>query len=239
MGKVGQPKDTSGVLSLRRAFSVRMCLATARPRVASRWGSAFRGVAPRRGIFIQTLDTPNPKSLKFVPGKPVLEDGTLEFVDAKSAGTSPLAKKLFSIQGVRNVFLGTDFISVTLSEEEEWTDTKPEVFATIMDFYQSGMPLLDDGITTDNSAGTEIFDDDDEVVAMIKELLEARIRPAVQDDGGDIAYRGFEDGVVKVQLQGSCVGCPQSSVTLKMGIENMLMHYIPEVKAVEEIDQGF
>lgn len=161
----------------------------------------------------------------------------MDFGDKKSARVSPLARRIFGIEGVVNVFLGSDFVSVTVAEGNSWHETKPEVFAGIMDFFQSGDPILSDESDLTNTAGTDILDDDDEVVAMIKELLEARIRPAVQEDGGDIAYRGFEDGIVKVQLQGSCVGCPSSSVTLKMGIENMLMHYIPEVKAVEAVEQ--
>eukprot|EP00466_Bigelowiella_natans_P003648 jgi/Bigna1/84228/fgenesh1_pg.127_\ len=222
----------------------------------------------KRSLFIETKDTPNPKSLKFYPGRVVLEDGAMDFSDKAAAGVSPLAKRLFGIErgsrnasvirakGVVNIFLANDFISVTITEEELWHTIKPEVYAQIMEFFQSGASVIANEEDVKDTAvdsspltarvhlsfvlhvheGTEIYDDDDEVVAMIKELLESRIRPAVQEDGGDIAYRGFEDGIVKVQLQGSCVGCPSSSVTLKMGIENMLKHYIPEVSAVEAIE---
>eukprot|EP00472_Partenskyella_glossopodia_P002354 CAMPEP_0197532976 /NCGR_PEP_ID=MMETSP1318-20131121/41729_1 /TAXON_ID=552666 /ORGANISM="Partenskyella glossopodia, Strain RCC365" /LENGTH=275 /DNA_ID=CAMNT_0043089707 /DNA_START=44 /DNA_END=871 /DNA_ORIENTATION=+ len=188
----------------------------------------------RRSIFIETKDTPNPKSLKFHPDRMVLEGNTLELSNEEDAAKSPLAKRIFAIEGVTNVFLGMDFVSVTITDEERWHDTKPEVYSVLMEFFQSGLPVIGEDVDmSKNDAGTEILDTDDEVVAMIKELLEARIRPAVQEDGGDIAYRGFEDGIVKLQLQGSCVGCPSSSVTLKMGIENMLKHYIPEVQSVE------
>eukprot|EP00465_Bigelowiella_longifila_P010007 CAMPEP_0185251792 /NCGR_PEP_ID=MMETSP1359-20130426/1111_1 /TAXON_ID=552665 /ORGANISM="Bigelowiella longifila, Strain CCMP242" /LENGTH=254 /DNA_ID=CAMNT_0027833815 /DNA_START=6 /DNA_END=770 /DNA_ORIENTATION=- len=190
----------------------------------------------KRSLFIETKDTPNPKSLKFYPGRVVLEDGAMDFSDKNAAAVSPLAKRLFGIEGVVNIFLANDFISVTITEEEQWHAIKPEVYAQIMEFFQSGASVIANEEDVKDTAGTEIYDDDDEVVAMIKELLESRIRPAVQEDGGDIAYRGFEDGIVKVQLQGSCVGCPSSSVTLKMGIENMLKHYIPEVNAVEAIE---
>ncbi|GAB5361289.1 hypothetical protein AAMO2058_000700900 [Amorphochlora amoebiformis] len=190
----------------------------------------------KRSLFIQTQDTPNPKSLKFIPGRVVLEEGAMDFADKKAAAVSPLAKRIFAIEGVTNVFFGSDFVSVTIENEEGWHETKPEVFAQIMNFYQSGQSILVDGEEAVDTAGTQILDTDDEVVQMIKELLEARIRPAVQEDGGDIAYRGFEDGIVKLQLQGSCVGCPSSSVTLKMGIENMLKHYVPEVVAVESVE---
>eukprot|EP00468_Gymnochlora_sp_CCMP2014_P001326 CAMPEP_0167741524 /NCGR_PEP_ID=MMETSP0110_2-20121227/904_1 /TAXON_ID=629695 /ORGANISM="Gymnochlora sp., Strain CCMP2014" /LENGTH=169 /DNA_ID=CAMNT_0007625585 /DNA_START=262 /DNA_END=771 /DNA_ORIENTATION=- len=160
----------------------------------------------------------------------------MDFPDKKSASISPLAKTLFENEGVTNVFLGSDFVSVTIEDENGWHETKPEVFAALMNFFQSGTPIIANEEDIVDTAGTEILDTDDEVVAMIKELLEARIRPAVQEDGGDIAYRGFEDGIVKLQLQGSCVGCPSSSVTLKMGIENMLKHYVEEVKAVEAVE---
>mmetsp|Transcript_16972 Transcript_16972/g.23737 ORF Transcript_16972/g.23737 Transcript_16972/m.23737 type:complete len:253 (+) Transcript_16972:292-1050(+) len=210
------------------------CLAQGMKSEIKLRGSVF--AMPRRSLFIETKDTPNPKSLKFFPGRVVLSEGTMDFSDKASAAISPLVKSLFSIEGVTNVFLANDFISVTIDNEESWHDIKPEVFAMIMEFYQSGVSVISNEEDIKDTAGTEIYDDDDEVVAMIKELLESRIRPAVQEDGGDIAYRGFEDGIVKVQLQGSCVGCPSSSVTLKMGIENMMKHYIPEVTAVEAIE---
>lgn len=190
-------------------------------------------------MFIQTQSTPNPLSLMFYPGKPVVEAGSADFPNARSAMNSPLAKALFGIDGITRVFFGSDFITVTKTEEASWDFLKPEIFAAIMDFYSSGNPLFLDSSTV-ASMDTTIHEDDSETVAMIKELLETRIRPAVQDDGGDIEYRGFDPdtGVVKLKMQGACSGCPSSSVTLKSGIENMLMHYVPEVKAVEqELDE--
>ncbi|TXG49337.1 hypothetical protein EZV62_025212 [Acer yangbiense] len=189
----------------------------------------------RRTMFIQTQPTPNPASLMFYPGKPVMEVGSADFPNARAAMNSPLARALYGIDGITRVFYGSDFITVTKSEDGSWDFLKPEIFAAIMDFYSSGQPLFLDSETA-AAKDTAIHEDDSEIVAMIKELLETRIRPAVQDDGGDIVYRGFdpETGIVKLQMQGACSGCPSSSVTLKSGIENMLMHYVPEVKAVEQ-----
>ncbi|KAI3748517.1 hypothetical protein L6452_11639 [Arctium lappa] len=189
----------------------------------------------RRTMFIQTQSTPNPSSLMFYPGKPVMEVGSADFPNARTAMDSPLAKALYGIDGITRVFYGSDFVTVTKSEDASWDFLKPEIFAAIMDFYSSGNPLFLDSSTA-ASKDTAIHEDDSEIVAMIKELLETRIRPAVQDDGGDIEYIGFdpESGVVKLKMQGACSGCPSSSVTLKSGIENMLMHYVPEVKAVEQ-----
>ncbi|CAL9074581.1 unnamed protein product [Musa textilis] len=189
----------------------------------------------RRSLFIQTQSTPNPLSLMFYPGKSVMEVGSADFPNARTAMTSPLAKSLFGIDGVTRVFFGSDFVTVTKSEDTSWDFLKPEIFAVIMDFYSSGKPLfIDSNVAA--SMDTAIHEDDSEIVAMIKELLETRIRPAVQDDGGDIEYCGFdpETGMVKLRMQGACSGCPSSSVTLKSGIENMLMHYVPEVKGVEQ-----
>ncbi|KAF0926474.1 hypothetical protein E2562_025316 [Oryza meyeriana var. granulata] len=198
----------------------------------SLWG---RLGGQKRGMFIQTQSTPNPQSLMFYPGKPVMEVGSSDFPNARTAMASPLAKALFAIDGVTRVFFGSDFVTVTKSEETSWDYLKPEIFAAIMDFYSSGQPLFLDSSTA-ASMDTAIHEDDSEIVAMIKELLETRIRPAVQDDGGDIEYQGFdpETGIVKLKMQGACSGCPSSSVTLKSGIENMLMHYVPEVKGVEQ-----
>uniref|UniRef100_A0A0C9RHP7 TSA: Wollemia nobilis Ref_Wollemi_Transcript_20971_1147 transcribed RNA sequence n=1 Tax=Wollemia nobilis TaxID=56998 RepID=A0A0C9RHP7_9CONI len=189
----------------------------------------------RRSMFIQTQSTPNPLSLMFNPGKPVMEVGSADFPNARAAMGSPLAKALFGIDGVARVYFGSDYVTVTKSEEASWDVLKPEIFAAIMDFYSSGQPLFLDS-QVGASKDTVITEDDDETVAMIKELLETRIRPAVQDDGGDIEYCGFdpETGVVKLRMQGACSGCPSSALTLKSGIENMLMHYVPEVKAVEQ-----
>ncbi|MBA0721323.1 hypothetical protein Golax_008882 [Gossypium laxum] len=190
----------------------------------------FRVAGQRRSMFIQTQSTPNPSSLMFYPGKAVMEVGSADFPNARSAMNSPLAKALYGIDGITRVFFGSDFITVTKSDDASWDLLKPEIFAAIMDFYSSGQPLFLDSKTA-SSMDTAIHEDDSETVAMIKELLETRIRPAVQDDGGDIEYRGFDPdiGIVKLKMQGACSGCPSSSVTLKSGIENMLMHYVPEV----------
>ncbi|XP_059665931.1 nifU-like protein 4, mitochondrial isoform X2 [Cornus florida] len=189
----------------------------------------------RRTMFIETQSTPNPSSLMFFPGKPVMEVGSSDFPNARSAMNSPLARALYGIDGITRVFFGSDFVTVTKSEDASWDFLKPEIFAAIMDFYSSGNPLFLDSNAA-ASKDTTIHEDDSETVAMIKELLETRIRPAVQDDGGDIEYRGFDPdtGIVKLRMQGACSGCPSSSVTLKTGIENMLMHYVPEVKSVEQ-----
>ncbi|KAH0872532.1 hypothetical protein HID58_069894, partial [Brassica napus] len=188
------------------------------------------GAVQRRKMFIQTQSTPNPSSLMFSPGKPVMEVGSADFPNSRSAMSSPLAKAIFSIDGVVRVFFGSDFVTVTKSDDVTWDFLKPEVFAVVMDFYSSGQPLFMDSQVA-AAKDTAINEDDSETVAMIKELLETRIRPSVQDDGGDIEYCGFdtETGIVKLRMQGACSGCPSSSVTLKSGIENMLMHYISEV----------
>lgn len=187
-------------------------------------------------MFIQTQSTPNPSSLMFLPGQTVLESGSADFANSRAAMSSPLATALFRVDGVTGVFFGSDFISVTKQDAASWAVLKPDIFAAIMDFYASGQPVLG-ASPSQTSAGTEIHEDDDEIVAMIKELLETRIRPAVQDDGGDIEYRGYEPdtGTVRLKMVGSCRGCPSSAVTLKSGIENMLMHYVPEVKNVAQV----
>jgi Fe-S cluster biogenesis protein NfuA len=197
-----------------------------------------------RTVFIQTENTPNPESIKFVPsGRTVLEseDGTGYFVSksdpVEDILKSPLCKELFKLDGVKAVYLGADFVTITKYAENKWQLMRPEIFSTLMDFFDSNQPvLLEQPLITD----TTILEDDDEIVAMIKELIEARIRPAVQEDGGDIRYVSFEEdtGLVTVQLAGSCVGCPSSSITLKQGVENMLMHYIPEVTAVIHTEEG-
>lgn len=198
-----------------------------------------------RSLFIQTEETPNPESLKFLPGRIVLdveEGGEIgngfyaTKTDKDEIARSPLAKELFKVDGVKSVYLGNDFVTVTKFAEHHWMHIKTRVFSALMDFYQSNQPAVSEvAVVTD----TTILEDDDEVVAMIKELLESRIRPAVQEDGGDIRYVGFtpESGLVTVKLAGSCVGCPSSSVTLKNGVENMLMHYIPEVTGVEALEE--
>lgn len=198
------------------------------------------GMGQRRHLFIQTENTPNPASLKFLPGLEVLpaEFGSaMDFrkADVMKAGHAPLAKSLLRVDGVEGVFLSKDFVTISKSEEVTWAQLKPEVFATIMDFYGQGkMAVTGPMPSEENGMDNE---EDDEVVELIKELLEERIRPMVQEDGGDIFYQGFDphSGVVTVKLAGSCAGCPSSTVTLKSGVENMLMHYIPEVKRVDEV----
>ncbi|XP_029999010.1 NFU1 iron-sulfur cluster scaffold homolog, mitochondrial [Sphaeramia orbicularis] len=202
--------------------------------ITSSWPQNPHLVVPGRTMFVQTQDTPNPNSLKFIPGRIVLESGTMNFAGPRDAFCSPLARQLFRIDGVKSVFLGPDFITITKSDDNmEWKVIKPDVFAAIMDFFTSGLPVVNED--SKPSADTAPSDDDDEVVAMIKELLDTRIRPTVQEDGGDVVYRGFEDGIVKLKLQGSCTSCPSSIVTLKNGIQNMLQFYVPEVESVEEV----
>ncbi|XP_012525959.1 NFU1 iron-sulfur cluster scaffold homolog, mitochondrial [Monomorium pharaonis] len=190
----------------------------------------------KRSMFIQTQDTPNPNSLKFMPGAPVLGEGcTKDFPSAKDAYCSPLAKMLFRIEGVKAIFFGPDFITVTkLDEDVEWKLLKPEIFATIMDFFASGLPVMDE--TSQPAADTQINAEDDEIVQMIKELLDTRIRPTVQEDGGDIVFMGFEEGIVKLKMQGSCTNCPSSVVTLRNGVQNMMQFYIPEVLGVVQVE---
>ncbi|MED6234684.1 nifu-like protein [Ameca splendens] len=186
-----------------------------------------------RNLSIQTQDTPNPRSLKFLPGKPVLGSGTLDFPSPSSAGSSSLARDLFEIEGVKSVFFGPDFITVTKTDEEvEWTDIKRHVLDAISKFFESGDPITTGAVHHESS----LSEDDDDIVAMIKELLDTRIRPTVQEDGGDVIFKGFENGTVKLKLVGSCTGCPSSTVTLKNGIQNMLQFYIPEVDNVEQVE---
>lgn len=183
-------------------------------------------------MFIQTEITPNPATLKFLPGRDVMGEGTANFTEVEQAGRSPLALRLFELEGIAGVFLGSDFVTVTKSPEREWEVLKPIVLAAIMDHFTSGQPVLVEG-----SAGAEgaEADEDDEITAQIKELIETRVRPAVAQDGGDIVFRGFEQGVVYLHMQGACSGCPSSTATLRMGIENMLKHYIPEVTSVRAV----
>ncbi|KAG8220172.1 scaffold protein Nfu/NifU N terminal-domain-containing protein [Butyriboletus roseoflavus] len=191
-----------------------------------------------RSMFIQTETTPNDDSLKFIPGVPVMEEGTAEFLDTCSALASPLAIRLMGIEGVRAIFYGPDFVTVSKDSENPWAVIKPEIYSILMEHFSAGLPLFRSQEDRD-AAGpqdTKILDTDSEHVAMIKELLETRVRPAIMEDGGDIEYRGLSDeGFVKVKLKGSCRGCDSSTVTLKSGIERMLMHYIPEVKGVEQV----
>ncbi|CAL8298716.1 unnamed protein product [Merluccius merluccius] len=186
-----------------------------------------------RQLSVQTQDTPNPRSLKFLPGKPVLGSGTLDFPSPSSAECSSLARDLFEIEGVKSVFFGPDFITVTkLDDDVEWTDIKRHSLDAIVKFFESGTPITTGAVPHESSYS----EDDDEVVSIIKELLDTRIRPTVQEDGGDVIFKGFDDGVVKLKLVGSCTGCPSSTVTLKNGIQNMMQFYIPEVDAVEQVE---
>ncbi len=191
-------------------------------------------------MFIQTESTPNDNSLKFIPGVPVSTNGTQEFLDLRSALPSPLATRLLTIDGVTAVLFGPDFVTCSVDDPVQWSILKPEIFATLMEHFSSGAPLFKEGQEGDGAEDTRILDSDSELVGMIKELLDTRVRPAIQEDGGDIEYRGFEEGsgLVKLKLKGSCRGCSSSSVTLKNGIERMLMHYVPEVKGVEQVSLG-
>ncbi len=183
-------------------------------------------------MFIQTEQTPNPATLKFLPGRAVMgADGTASFASAEEAGRSPLAERLFEVDGVTGVFFGADFISVSKAEAQEWYLLKPAVLGVIMEHFVAGHPLLREEASEAEGAGEA----DSELVATIKELLDTRVRPAVAQDGGDIVFRGFEDGVVFLHMQGACAGCPSSTATLKMGIENMLRHYVPEVEEVRAV----
>ncbi|KAJ8248541.1 hypothetical protein GJAV_G00243110 [Gymnothorax javanicus] len=187
-----------------------------------------------RSLSVQTLDTPNPRSMKFLPGKPVLGTGTLDFPKESSAECSPLARELFQVEGVKSVFLGPDFITVTKRDDDvEWADIKRNVVEAITKFFESGNPITTEELRPESSVSEE---DEDEVVSMIKELLDTRIRPTVQEDGGDVIFKGFEDGTVKLKLVGSCTGCPSSTVTLRSGIQNMLQFYIPEVDDVLQVE---
>ena len=183
-------------------------------------------------MFIQTEQTPNPATLKFLPGRVVMEAGTANFAEPEAAHRSPLAERLFALPQVAGVFLGADFITVTKGEEADWYQLKPAVLAVIMEHFTAGRPVLIAGIAGGVAADDE---EEDEIVSQIKELLETRVRPAVAQDGGDIIFHDFEDGIVYLHMQGSCSGCPSSTATLKAGIENMLRHYIPEVVEVRAI----
>jgi len=183
-------------------------------------------------MFIQTEQTPNPATLKFLPGCTVMESGTANFPERGAAARSPLAERLFQLPDVAGVFLGTDFITVTKNGDSEWHQLKSAVLAAIMEHFTAGRPVL---IGDQSPAEGEAVEEDDEIVSQIKELLETRVRPAVAMDGGDITFEDFADGVVYLHMQGSCSGCPSSTATLKAGIENMLRHYIPEVTEVRAI----
>ena len=183
-------------------------------------------------MFIQTEATPNPATLKFLPGRPVLEHGTLDLRDAGEAAKSPLAARLFGIPSINGVFFGSDFITVTKADGE-WPQLKPAILGAIMEHFMSGAPLLNEGQTAESSDEEEFFEPADaDTVATIKELIETRVRPAVANDGGDITFRGFRDGVVFLHMKGACSGCPSSTATLRHGIQNLLRHYVPDVVEV-------
>jgi Fe-S cluster biogenesis protein NfuA len=189
-----------------------------------------------KNMFIQTEATPNPSTLKFLPGRTVLPSGTLELRDPEAAAKSPLARALFAIPGVSTVFFGSDFVSVSKADQPEWQHLKPAILGAIMEHYVSGTPLLEEGSAAADHDGDEFFAAEDaETVATIKELLETRIRPAVASDGGDITFRGFRDGIVYLAMKGACAGCPSSTATLKSGIQNLLKHFLPDVQAVEQV----
>ena len=184
-------------------------------------------------MFIQTEVTPNPATLKFLPGNTVLESGTADFPSRDSSDKSPLASRIFENQGVTAVFLGTDFITVTKSEGSDWDHIKAAILGSIMAHYQSGQPAV--SAESVESGHADHSGEDSEVVTQIKELLDTRVRPAVAQDGGDIVFHGFDSGVVYLHMQGACAGCPSSTLTLKMGIENLLRHYVPEVLEVRPV----
>ncbi len=186
-------------------------------------------------MFIETEGTPNPATLKFLPGRDVMGTGTADFASPDVAARSPLAGALFALPGISRVFLGADFITVTKTDETDWQALKPQVLGAIMEHFVAGRPVME-ASHQDEDADEDVAPEDMEIVAQIKELLDTRVRPAVASDGGDIVFRGFREGVVKLHMQGSCSGCPSSRATLKHGIENMLRHYVPEVVAVEQVD---
>jgi NFU1 iron-sulfur cluster scaffold homolog, mitochondrial len=185
-------------------------------------------------MFIETEGTPNPATLKFLPGRDVMGLSTADFASPATAIRSPLATGLFALPGVARVFLGGDFVTITKNDQISWQALKPQVLGVIMDHFVAGRPVIE---SDDAGLDEEDVDDADrEVVDQIKELLDTRVRPAVAGDGGDIVFRGYREGVVRLHMQGSCSGCPSSSATLKHGIENMLKHYVPEVIAVEQVE---
>ncbi|MEP2761883.1 MAG: NifU family protein [Pseudoruegeria sp.] len=184
-------------------------------------------------MFIQTESTPNPATLKFLPGQTVLEAGTADFPTAEAATKSPLANRVFAVDGVTGVFFGNDFVTVTKADSTNWDHIKPAILGAIMEHFQSGQAAMEG--TNENAGHAAHSGPDSEIVNQIKDLLDTRVRPAVAQDGGDITFHGFERGIVYLHMQGACAGCPSSSLTLKMGIENLLRHYIPEVIEVRPV----
>ncbi len=188
-------------------------------------------------MFIQTESTPNPRTLKFLPGRDVLGRGSRDYASAEAATDSPLAQVLFAIDGVERVYLGGDFLSITKAEAIEWPHLKPHVLAAIMDHYTAGRPVVLEANEESGEDDTVYEGEAAEIVKEIKEIIEARVRPAVARDGGDITFHSWngETGIVRLNMRGSCAGCPSSALTLKQGIENMLRHYVPEVNGVEQV----
>ena len=186
-------------------------------------------------MFIQTEATPNPATLKFIPGRAVLDGGTMEFADREAAARSPLAERLFGVPGVTGVFYGSDFVTVT-KDDSDWQHLKPAILGAIMEHFMSGAPLLRAGESGGNDDENEFFEaGDEEIVTTIKDLIETRVRPAVANDGGDITFRGFKEGIVYLHMKGACSGCPSSTATLRHGIQNLLKHYVPEVVEVRPV----
>ena len=183
-------------------------------------------------MFIQTETTPNPATLKFLPGQTVLGSGTADFPNADSAAPSPLARAIFAVDGVTGVFLGADFVTVTKADALDWAHLKPAILGAIMEHFQSGRPVIEGEAAEEHASHDGA---DGEIVDQIKQLLDTRVRPAVAQDGGDITFHGFDRGVVYLHMKGACAGCPSSTLTLKMGIENLLRHYIPEVTEVRPV----
>lgn len=189
-------------------------------------------------MLIETEHTPNPATLKFLPGRPVMDAGTRDFADPEEAEASPLAQALFDLGDVQGVFFGRGFVSVTAAPGVDWFELKPQVLGVLLDHFVSNAPLFRPGSAADIAVPTENFTDDPadaDIVAQIRELIETRVRPAVARDGGDIVYRGFDRGTVYLAMHGACSGCPSSTATLKQGIESLLKHYVPEVEAVEAV----
>jgi Fe-S cluster biogenesis protein NfuA len=186
-------------------------------------------------MFIETEGTPNPATLKFLPGREVMPAGTADFPNVEAAAASPLALALFALPGVSRVFLGADFVTVTKDWDSDWQVLRPQVLGVIMDHFMAGRVVIEGAAPGENDE-IEVAPEDREIVAQIRELIDTRVRPAVAMDGGDIVFRKFEDGIVHLSLQGSCSGCPSSRATLKHGIENMLKHYVPEVVAVQAVE---
>ncbi len=184
-------------------------------------------------MFIQTESTPNPATLKFLPGQTVLEAGTADFPSPETSAKSPLATRIFAVSGVTGVFLGNDFVTVTKEDKAEWDHIKPAILGAIMEHFVSGQPVIEGASSQSGHADHE--GENSEIVVQIKELLDTRVRPAVAQDGGDITFHGFDAGIVYLHMQGACAGCPSSTMTLKMGIENLLRHYIPEVLEVRPV----